>query len=434
MSLLDNTSNERPFSSSLSVMSDGENPTGIVIRTFVGRDAGVTTRSQAAGYQQLITAVTSVPPGTKTICSKCTHGGTLVVCQGCETYTICIDDNSRKGCLSKPPSGTFRCIGCRRNPASPEKHRATNTNMSPLVLFNVVFDPENGAGDRHGAGPMVTGAQVVAAQCEGYFAGQPENCLHVICQFEDLKSPMTINRLKAIEADVKAFVISKLGNVRLLLVITTHASLSDGGLSFSTRETTTINEVVRHVLRTIQVKSFTNSVLIVNTCGGFMNHSLTDFQNMSKSFSSVLASGGGSVDPLQVATRGIQTLVQYHIFRDEPVMDAARRMAQSLATECHTFLSTKQKTWQFTNAHPERRPAGRRVTCLAPLCQMSPRRTSTHSTHTVFRCRHSPEIEGGQNQTILLKSDDEEKRFFFGTGDTRMLSSLITSQVDIILD
>lgn len=81
---------------------------------------------------------------------------------------------------------------------------------------------------------------------------------------------------------------------RFVVVITTHSDPSDGGLFYGNHKTTTIDQasyfchkdiyhlmlrqLISFILGKIDFGNFSNSILIINTCGGFMDHWLEGFR------------------------------------------------------------------------------------------------------------------------------------------------------------
>ncbi|KAG2048613.1 hypothetical protein BDR06DRAFT_895288, partial [Suillus hirtellus] len=123
----------------------------------------------------------------------------------------------------------------------------------------------------------------------------------------------------------------------LIIVINTHANPEDSGLLYGSGKFTSLDMILSHIFDLSVIKHYGKSFLFLVTCGGFVKYALEEMRSSCQWFSSAIAFGADSVDPLLVSTQFLFTLMDFHIFGCE-LFDLAVHCAFKKEVTFHTSV------------------------------------------------------------------------------------------------
>ena len=184
-------------------------------------------------------------------------------------------------------------------------------------------------------------------------------------------------------------------------------------------------------------------MLVVLSCGGFVQHSLPEMRSVrycvdypssgygltvsrpisSKSFTATLAFGAAALDPILVMGQFVTSAVDYYILGQEDLWTAIHRsLKQEIMQHTSIYVSCGGKIYKIVDASWRRRPNGEEVRC----CQQAAKYIKTDSSGRItFRCRE-PEHQGTRTFRVEpLPALLGIRRFFGRRGGSRYMISVV---------
>ncbi|KAI0685040.1 hypothetical protein C8T65DRAFT_592892 [Cerioporus squamosus] len=293
-------------------------------------------------------------------------------------------------------------------------------SVTPLVLYHVFLDEGQSFNVHEASSATLTG------MVRSRFIGREAGLLILESRFQDLADRSVIKQLKSHRLGLEDFTRSRMCD--FVLVINTHASPNDGGLLYGKRKTTSLEVIVSHILGEFgspaaMASRFRRTMLVVLSCGGFVQHSLSEMRSMSRSFTAVLAFGAAVLDPILVMGQFVTSTVDYYVMGQEELWTAIyRSLKQEIMQHTSIYVGCGSTIHKIVDASWRRRPNGEDVRC----CQQAAKYIKTdRSGRITFRCRE-PEHQGTRTFRVEPLPALLGVRWFLGKrGGSRYMISVV---------
>ncbi|RDB29852.1 hypothetical protein Hypma_014054 [Hypsizygus marmoreus] len=194
---------------------------------------------------------------------------------------------------------------------------------------------------------------------------------------------------------------------RLIVLLQTHADPSDGGLVYGSGKTLSLDLFLSTGLKGISLSNrtyFSNTVLFLNVCGGFLEHNSSAIDSAARSFGfrTIVALTGQSVDGLLASKSLFYTVLDHHVIGKETVLRALERSASiDLLSMTSVRVWTEGVSYILQGAALRTRPNGAVLHCGQCSQALVFKRTLSPSS-ALYRCRSGIPHPAGLSKSFVL--------------------------------
>ncbi|PPQ78670.1 hypothetical protein CVT26_005504 [Gymnopilus dilepis] len=297
------------------------------------------------------------------------------------------------------PSCVQRAIETGASRSSGSSHKGMNTD--PIIMLSVYCNETT-----HSKASIC----VLEGLLDGLFRAKESHLLNFTLPFTDLAKRQEIKQLQAFNSLMRDFLGSRT-NCRFVLLLQTHADPISGDLLFGPNKVTSLDMILRQLL-TLPPTGCGNSILLLNSCGGFIKHNKDKLPHIATEFgfNAIFGLTGHSVDPLLVSKSLFYNIIDLHLVGGESLQKVLQRSANTELLS-HTSITAyiQGSVYTLVGASLRHRPNGVPICC--PQCEQPASFVSLSCNNTIakFRCRqlfHDPHSSPRHWKETLLLSDD----------------------------
>ncbi|KAG1903769.1 uncharacterized protein F5891DRAFT_1184718 [Suillus fuscotomentosus] len=360
-------------------------------------------------------------------CFFCRQGGEVATCSSCTSFAACFTANGFQGCIPGQLMDQWKCPKCLQDAGKPIPYAIPTLSVGgsrfgmssePLVIYNIYFD------NAHSGNPAEASARLLESMCYGRYIGNPRSLDALQLKFTDLADGKSKKQI----AWNRSVILEHQQSSRLIIIINTHANPEDGRLLYGSGKFASLDAILSHILDLSVIKNYRKSFLFLVTCGGFVKYALEELKSSCQWFSSAIAFGADSVDPLLVSTQFLFTLMDFHIFGCEPFDLAVHRAyKKEVASHTSVYIANQSQVGRLIECAWRRRPNGVDVRCCNTPAKYVATRPHKGKDVAIFRCREKTHPEGVTRVQYIepLLDADGVRKIYGKRGDFRYMFEFV---------
>ncbi|PPQ97748.1 hypothetical protein CVT26_001796 [Gymnopilus dilepis] len=179
---------------------------------------------------------------------------------------------------------------------------------------------------------------------------------------------------------------------RFVLLLQTHADNLSGDLFYGPGKVTSLDVILEKIIGSTPVVEYTNSILLLNSCGFFIEKNRNCLQGVSSKygFQTILSLTGKSIDPLLVSRSLFYPVIDFHLIGGESMQKVLKRAADvELLSHTSVIAWLGGTVFSLVGASIRHRPNGTPILCSQCNQPADFQSRSDRGDVVKFRCRQS---------------------------------------------
>ncbi|PPQ86492.1 hypothetical protein CVT26_008261 [Gymnopilus dilepis] len=251
---------------------------------------------------------------------------------------------------------------------------------------------------------------VLEGLLDGLFRGKDQHLLRLSLPFTDLAEKQETKQLRTFHTLMEDFIRAQT-NCRFILFLQTHADPVSGDLLYGPNKVTALETILERLLFSTTT-GCTNSILLLNTCGGYMKQNRDQLPRIALNFGfkAIFGLTGQSVDPLLVSKIVFYNIIDLHVVGGESLKKVLKRCATAeLLLHTSVIACIEGEVFSLVGASMRHRPNGVPIYCSSCKQPASFVSLTIDKKFARFRCRlpsHDTTSSPRNWKELLFLSDE----------------------------